>query len=419
MQVRTRLFQGAGRLDRALADGRLWRTLLHKLLNRVLLRVRTFPNAYGEHFKKVVIIPAGTVSTEELRSLPLFGISEHLGAGEYVSPEAYVGVVEDVIYCPVSNVLLTPDRAVIAESLLPHHQFILGQRWVGPAFAKNGLPYWKNFRNSAVEPIPGTCCVFRGIYEAHFHAVVSEIPRLFLLQMFESIPKETIKLLVPDKLTSVETYFLQKVLPENVKPTVIRSDRVYRLEKLVFPSYLNEQSSGYLPHTYLHYLHSVCLPKRRRTQRNRILISRRNYGQSWGKRHILNEDEFYEALRPLGFQRHILEDLPIDEQIELFFDADIVVGAHGSGLTNILFSANAQVIELNPVKAMHPYFYLLSKSVGCSHQVWFGGNADDAVASDEKALFVNFKVDVPAVVAMVLRADHLRSLGSCPPVRAG
>ena len=73
----------------------------------------------------------------------------------------------------------------------------------------------------------------------------------------------------------------------------------------------------------------------------RIFISRR------GVRSLVNERDVVEKLRPLGFERHRLEGMPLASQIALFARAECVIGPHGAGLTNLVFCRpGTKVIEI-------------------------------------------------------------------------
>jgi capsular polysaccharide biosynthesis protein len=74
----------------------------------------------------------------------------------------------------------------------------------------------------------------------------------------------------------------------------------------------------------------------------KIYISRPRGG--W--RSIVNDEEVVEYLRGEGFD--ILEPhrLTLAEQIRQFSEASLIVGLHGSGLTNVLFAPQAAVLEL-------------------------------------------------------------------------
>jgi FkbM family methyltransferase len=75
----------------------------------------------------------------------------------------------------------------------------------------------------------------------------------------------------------------------------------------------------------------------------RIYVSRSDAAS----RRVVNEDEVMAVLGKLGFEKVVLSGLPIEEQIGLFSKARVIVGPHGAGLTNLLFSApGAKVVEL-------------------------------------------------------------------------
>ena len=67
------------------------------------------------------------------------------------------------------------------------------------------------------------------------------------------------------------------------------------------------------------------------------------------RRHIANEAEVVQVLERRGFEVVHPESLPIKAQMELFAGAETVIGVHGSGLTNTIFSPpGTTVIELQP-----------------------------------------------------------------------
>lgn len=104
----------------------------------------------------------------------------------------------------------------------------------------------------------------------------------------------------------------------------------------------------------------------------RILVSRSDSGH----RRIINEDELYKELKPLGFSRVSLTGMTFQEQIDIFSHAEVIMGIHGAGLSNIVFSnPGTKLIEIFPssyvnscfrVVALHckmKYFYLVSENL--------------------------------------------------------
>jgi Glycosyltransferase 61 len=64
-------------------------------------------------------------------------------------------------------------------------------------------------------------------------------------------------------------------------------------------------------------------------------------------RRMINEEEVQTLMRAHGFACVVLSDMTIGEQINLFRGADIIVGPHGAGLTNLVFCRpGTAVLEL-------------------------------------------------------------------------
>ncbi|TKX52297.1 glycosyltransferase family 61 protein, partial [Halorubrum sp. SS7] len=80
------------------------------------------------------------------------------------------------------------------------------------------------------------------------------------------------------------------------------------------------------------------------TQRwpSRVYISRDDADE----RRVVNETQVVRLLEDYGFSRVILSNLSLAEQIVLFYQADVVIGPHGAGLLNAVYSEDVQVIEI-------------------------------------------------------------------------
>jgi len=78
------------------------------------------------------------------------------------------------------------------------------------------------------------------------------------------------------------------------------------------------------------------------SKKHRIYISR----EDATTRRTVNENEVMSTLSKYGFKKYTLSNLSLEEQTKLFHQADMIVGAHGAGLVNMMFSDNASVIEL-------------------------------------------------------------------------
>ncbi len=79
-------------------------------------------------------------------------------------------------------------------------------------------------------------------------------------------------------------------------------------------------------------------------KKRRIIIVRED-----AKRTLLNQSEIVAALAQLGFQAVSPEQFSIEQQRELFSQAEIVVGVSGAGLANVIFcQPGARVVEIQP-----------------------------------------------------------------------
>jgi len=98
--------------------------------------------------------------------------------------------------------------------------------------------------------------------------------------------------------------------------------------------------------------------------RRRLLISRRDAVD----RRLVNEDDVVASLVPLGFETLVLSDLPFTEKVAAFASADLVVGPHGSGLTNVIWMApHTRLLELCHDDDHRPHFADLAAVVGVDH----------------------------------------------------
>jgi hypothetical protein len=86
-------------------------------------------------------------------------------------------------------------------------------------------------------------------------------------------------------------------------------------------------------------------------KRQKIYVSRRK-----SRRSLPAEEEIEKYLINQGFQVIYAEDYPIGDQIKIFKNASVIVGVHGAGLTNSVWSTNCKLIEIMPQKRINRCF---------------------------------------------------------------
>lgn len=74
-------------------------------------------------------------------------------------------------------------------------------------------------------------------------------------------------------------------------------------------------------------------------------------------RRLKNELEVQRMLRGLGFEIVDLSDLSLDEQVSVFANAEIIVGFHGAGLSNLLYAGESvKVFEIIDQDCVYPSY---------------------------------------------------------------
>lgn len=87
-----------------------------------------------------------------------------------------------------------------------------------------------------------------------------------------------------------------------------------------------------------------------------------------GTRAIVNQSEVWKMLESQGFSEVALESLSVAEQIAVFAQAEVVVGVHGAGLSNVVFCRpGTRVVELMPSAWAMPCYWSVSRHVGLDY----------------------------------------------------
>jgi hypothetical protein len=105
--------------------------------------------------------------------------------------------------------------------------------------------------------------------------------------------------------------------------------------------------------------------------KSQLRNDRRVYVPRKGQRKVANEEELMPALEKFGFQIYDFDD--VEDEAAFFSECSIVVGAHGAGLTNLVFcSPGTKVLELIPSDHVHPYYYTIATSADADYSYIVG-----------------------------------------------
>ena len=204
---------------------------------------------------------------------------------------------------------------------------------------------WKQLVVMAVPPPTveiSEPCVFLGGDDNYSHWLTRIVPRLAILDEHPELKQ--LPLLVRSNLREYELDSLSRLgygreqLIEVDRPAAVSAKDIYVPS---FPRHNIENMAKTLSWFRERMLSNQ--PEGLSQESTRLFVSRKDAV----RRRLINEDEIVEALAPLGVVPIVPSELTFSEQVDLFSRAELVVGAHGAGLTNVAFCpAGCGVIEI-------------------------------------------------------------------------
>ena len=120
-----------------------------------------------------------------------------------------------------------------------------------------------------------------------------------------------------------------------------------------------------MPSWISHWLKKNFITKNvKKTHNKKIYIDRNiNKSKSNQQRQISNEEEVKQCLKKKGFIFFKLHEMDFIDQVELFNNAEYIIGLHGGGFANLAFCRpNTKVIELKSSDAGVPIENLAKKN---------------------------------------------------------
>ena len=155
-----------------------------------------------------------------------------------------------------------------------------------------------------------------------------------------------------------ETLAALGIAPDSV--FVLPPDHVVQFPELyVLPRTL---TTGVLAPVVANVLRGLVQVRADSARPSRIYVTRKTAE----RRRIVNDDEVLATLMRHGFVEVSAEGLSVQEQTSLFAQAEAVIGVHGAGLTNAVFSApGTLLIELQAdFRKMRPLYWNVAASFG-------------------------------------------------------
>ncbi len=204
-------------------------------------------------------------------------------------------------------------------------------------------------------PVEGTVCFLDGrSSRIYYHWMLDVLPKLGALEK-AGITLDSIDYFIVNAQSQYQIESLRHcgISPEKVITTPV--PQYYVADTMIVPYLRNDlgervyQGLGvglarWIPDYLQRMLGPVSdNPESQEVSTSRIYVSR----SSRGSRNIANEAEIVKALQARGFEIIEFEDYSVAGQAELMASADVVVGVHGAGFTNVSFCRpGTKVVEI-------------------------------------------------------------------------
>jgi len=201
--------------------------------------------------------------------------------------------------------------------------------------------------------IEGPVCPLAPRYRNYYHWIVGTIPKIRYVERYEALTGQEVTYILPRDLPPWAREILSLLGYSGEKFVAAKSD-AYQTNQLIVPSHPFPGQREDYEWLRERVFDTLELPAPASVKN--IYISRE---KAVGRR-VVNQDEVVRMLSEYGFEKYVLEDRNVRENIALFAQADLVVSPHGAGLTDIMFCRDSSVVELFGARKNTAYEQLCS-----------------------------------------------------------
>lgn len=356
-----RLYKAARRLYTDQLRERI-ATVLFDQLGHPLVTRKRLAEAPPEYVRDVMeFCTAETIEVGHPRSVGLVPTDLRRMVREWHLIRPFVVVLEDVDLVGPNALPIAPDGAFVTEavdgSALRATDALV--RTVGsgvaPVYRGTGRRY------NTVVSLAGPWS------REFFHWFAEYLPRLRPLERFERRTGTSPTLLLPPDPPRWLTASLDRLGVSSTRLAEWTGGRC-SVDRLVVPSIPRQTRSTAPPEGYVHSPSALewvrdrllagvpygCRPD----VGSRLYVSRANQPT----RRVRNESDLMSIARKYGFEMVYPERWSLDEQLAAFAEADAVLGPHGAGLLNVIYSEGTALIELFGERT-NPCFFTIAQGM--------------------------------------------------------
>jgi hypothetical protein len=229
----------------------------------------------------------------------------------------------------------------------------------------------------------------------YFHWLFDVLPRLYALSQSPDLP-HTDRYLIDHRTAFQKETLATLGIPREAlhQPT---GSTHYRCEHMVVPSLMRGisiETCDFLRDRFLSQADRA-LPSSKL-----IYVTR----QACKRRRVLNEDELLAVLRPMGFEVVNPATMNFDEQVHLFAQARMVVGAHGGALSNLVFcSPGTAVLELFSPRYINVCYWILACANSLKYHYLLGRGHIPGDGRNPLAVYDDIRIELEELKLLVDR----------------
>ncbi|MFB2918686.1 MULTISPECIES: glycosyltransferase family 61 protein [Aerosakkonema] len=284
--------------------------------------------------------PQSTINLEDLPTARQIFEPENLIVPEakLISSNSETTLPASKLYCPaawtaripkgaaVGGTVLTPDNQAVITSIESWHDHGPPNNWLLPISRRN-------------HHLNGSCLDIGKLIWAtnYFHFLIDTLPHLAILREAEWEPDWI--LVYQNRSKFVDAIFQKMGLGKKIVYTSIRER--YKADEMLVCTMPNQRIGKY-ESWGMNFLNQVFKPEKE-SKKIRLFIDR----SGTAVRKLKNQAQMVEQLSKYNFVTVRLEEKTIQEQVNLFHNAELIIAPHGAGLSNIAFcQPNTKIIEL-------------------------------------------------------------------------
>lgn len=328
------------------------------------------------------LIPFSCLNRDEFKQKALDSLSVYEGLNFKIHvPEIRLFAFEHIVVLPY-GVILTKDGAV-AETMQKlnsyYHERVL-QSWRQLTSLK------EDELTTSDDNIP-ILVIEQPTILNYGHWVIEVLPKIYPL--LEYIVNKNIKIALPETTQIVDATLNFAGVPQS---QIFRlPNNPTALTKVLYLSPISRHIGhpGYISPWCVDVLNRLTarIPP---ASQEKLFISRKD---ATG-RQLLNEDQVYSLLEPLGYSYVRAGELSFEKQVELFKGASHIVGVFGAGLTNIVFcQAGTKVLMICPNHFLDHFYWNLASLRKLNYWHLNGAVKEPGDRSKSHHLF-DFEVDM-------------------------